>query len=79
MCPGLDLFVEREKIRKGLKPMTMRFQISVYLFDRVSANFDSAKNRYYVKNEQQYRVELHFGGEKFQNTKNRKINKRDGK
>ena len=52
--------------------MTIRFQIPVYLSDRVSASFDSKKNWYYVKNEQQYGVELHFRGEKFQNTKNGK-------
>lgn len=54
--------------------MTIRFQIPVYLSDRVSASFDSKKNWYYVKNEQQYGVELHFRGEKFQNTKNREKN-----
>ena len=54
--------------------MTMRFQIPVYLSDGVSANFDSEKNWYYVKNKQQYGVELHFRGEKFQKTKSRKNN-----
>ena len=54
--------------------MTIRFQIPVYLSDRVSASFDFKKNWYYVKNEQQYGVELHFHGEKFQNTKNREKN-----
>lgn len=59
--------------------MTIRFQIPVYLSDRVSASFDSKKNWYYVKNEQQYGVELHFRGEKFQNTKNREKIKKTNK
>lgn len=59
--------------------MTIRFQIPVYLSDRVSASFDPPKNWYYVKNEQQYGVELHFRGEKFQNTKNRKKNLKNNK
>lgn len=53
--------------------MTIRFQIPVYLSDRVSASFDSKKKWYYVKNEQQYGVELHFRGE---NSKTQKTGKK---
>ena len=55
--------------------MTMRFQIPVYLFDRVSANFDSEKNWHYVKNEQQYGVKLHFSRRKIPKHKKRKKKK----
>ena len=53
--------------------MTRRFQIPLYHFDRVSANFDPEKNWFYVKNEELYGVELHFGGGKFQNAKKQEI------